>query len=138
MNIYSDRARFILVGDMNASLTRDIPTPRDLVFRKFCELQSLSMGDNYPIQDTFQHASGNSSSQIDYILCSVDENLNLIQGISILTWDQSNTSTHVPVTCCLPDISKQSQTDDSNQVRKKIRWEKLDRDRYRKSVESEV
>ena len=32
MNIYSDRARFILVGDMNASLTRDIPTSRDLVF----------------------------------------------------------------------------------------------------------
>ena len=73
-----------------------------------------------------------------HILCSVGENLNLIQGISILTWDPSNTSTHVPVTCCLPDISKQSQTDDSNQVRKKIRWEKLDRDRYRKSVESGV
>ena len=138
MNIYSDRARFILVGDMNASLTRDIPTSRDLVFRKFCESQSLSMGDNYPIQDTFQHASGNSSSQIDYILCSVGENLNLIKGISILTWDPSNTSTHVSVTCCLPDISKQLQTDDSNPFRKKIRWEKLDRDQYRKSVESGV
>ena len=96
------------------------------------------MGDNYQIQDTFQHASRNSSSQIDYILCSAGERLNLIQDISILTWDPSNTSTHVPVTCCLPDISKQSQTDDSNQVRKKIRWEKLDRDRYRKNVESMV
>ena len=31
-NMYSDRARFILVGDMNASLTREIPTSRDLVF----------------------------------------------------------------------------------------------------------
>ena len=92
------------------------------------------MGDNYPIQDTFQHASGNSSSQIDYILCSSGECLNLIQDISIPTWDPSNTSMHVPVTCCLPYISKQSQTDDSNQVRKKIRWEKLDRDRHRKNV----
>ena len=94
------------------------------------------MGDNYPIQDLFQHASGNPSSKIDYILCSAGECLNLIQDISILTWDPSNTSTHVPVTCCLPDISKQSHTDDSNQVRKKIRWEKLDRDWYRKNVES--
>ena len=138
MNIYSDRARFILVGDMNASLTREIPTSRDLVFSKFCESQCLSMGDNYQIQDTFQYASGNSSSQIDYILCSAGESLNLIQDISILTWDPSNISTHVPVTCCLPDISKQSQTDDSSQVRKKIRWEKLDRDRYRKNVDSMV
>ena len=96
------------------------------------------MGDNYPIQDTFHHASGISSSQIDYILCSAGESLNLIQDISILTWDPSNTSTHVPVTCCFPDISKQSQTDDINQVRKKIRWEKLDPDRYRKNVESMV
>ena len=89
MNIYSNRARFVLVGDMNASLTRDIPTSRDLVFRKFCESQCLSMGDNYPIQDTFQHASGNSSSQIDYILCSAGESLTLIQDISILTCDRS-------------------------------------------------
>ena len=37
MNIYPDRAWFILVGDMNASLTREIPTSRDLDFRKFCE-----------------------------------------------------------------------------------------------------
>ena len=37
MNIYSDRARFVLVGDMNASLTIEIPTSRDLVFRRLCE-----------------------------------------------------------------------------------------------------
>ena len=66
---------------MNASLTTDIPTSRDLVFRKFCESQCLSMGDSYPIQDTFKHASRNSSSQIDYILCSAGESLNLIQNI---------------------------------------------------------
>ena len=89
------RARFILVGDMNASLVREVPTARDTVLRKFCESHYLSIGENYLKKNTFQHFSGNSSSQIDYILCSGCDADNLIQDVEIFTWDPMNTSTHV-------------------------------------------
>ena len=46
MNTYASSARFILVGDMNASLVREVPTVRDTVFRKFCESHCLSIGEN--------------------------------------------------------------------------------------------
>ena len=109
MNIYSSTSQFIFLGDMNASLTREIPTSRDSVFREFCESQCLCMGDNYPTGDTFQHASGNSSSQIDYILCSASDALYLVKEVAILPRDPLNTSTHFPVICHLPGITKRRQ-----------------------------
>ena len=67
------------------------------------------MGDNYPKGDTFQHASGKSSSQIDSILCSASDALYWVKEVAILPWDPLNTSTHVPVICQLPGITKQMQ-----------------------------
>ena len=109
MNIYSSTSQFIFLGDMNASLTREIPTSRDSVFRKFCESQCLCMGDNYPTGDTFQHASGNFSSQIDYVLCSASDALYLVKEAAILPWDPLSPSTHFPVICQLPGITKRRQ-----------------------------
>ena len=138
MNIYSSTSQFILLGDMNASLTREIPTSRDSVFREFCESQCLCMGDNYPTGDTFQHASGNSSSQIDYILCSASDGLYLVKEVAILPWDPLNTSTHFPVICQLPGITKRRQGDPGGVSRRKIRWEKLDQVGYRNHVEAGI
>ena len=87
---------------MNASLTREIPTSRNRVFRKFCGSQCLCIGDNYPIGDNFQRVSGDSSSNIDYILCSASDASHLVKEVAILPWDPLNTSTHVPVICQLP------------------------------------
>ena len=138
MNTYASSARFILVGDMNASLVREVPTVRDTVFRKFCESHCLFIGENYPKKNTFQHFSGNSSSQIDYILYSGCDTDNLVQDVEIYTWDPMNTSTHVPVICNLPVITKKIGDDHHSVSRKKIRWEKLDQVGYRKQIEREI
>ena len=106
MNKYSSSAQFVLVGDMNASLTKENPTSRDNMFRKFCDSQCLYMRDNYPIGNTFQHASGHSSSQIDYILCSKRDAPTFTLEVTILPWDPLNTSTHASVVCRIPEVAK--------------------------------
>ena len=58
--------------------------------------------------------------------------------MEIYTWDPMNTSTHVPVICNLPVITKKIGDDHHSVSRKKIRWEKLDQVGYRKQMEREI
>ena len=58
--------------------------------------------------------------------------------MEIYTWDPMNTSTHVPVICNLPVITKKIGDDHHSISRKKIRWEKLDQVGYRKQIEREI
>ena len=117
---YSSNAKIVLVHDINAPLTRENPTPRD-VFRKYCNCQALYIGDNYPLGNTFHHSSGNSSSQIDYILCLKSDALTIIRDISILPGDPLNTSTHVSVACHIPKIAELILCEHTSGSRKKIR-----------------
>ena len=71
----------ILLGDLNASLTREEPSSRDKILRKFCKSQQLFLCEDYPVVSTFIHPSGKSQSQVDYILCMGDPRRSLVSGV---------------------------------------------------------
>ena len=58
----------VIGGDFNVSLHRGSHLHRDVLFREFVEEHELKLDSNYPVQDTFFHASSDSYFQIDYFL----------------------------------------------------------------------
>ena len=62
----------------------------------------------------------------------------MVQEVAILPWDPLNTSTHVPVICQLPGITKQMQGDLGVISKRKIRWEKLEQVGYRNHKEAGI
>ena len=124
----------ILLGDLNASLTREVPNSRDSILRKFCASQHLSISENYPVMNTFVHSNGKSQSQIDFILYVGNSGDSLVGDVKVCQ-DPLNTSTHFPVTCLMPPVVK--GTTDCQPVgtahRKKVLWAKLDRANYQRT-----
>ncbi|MEW8548319.1 MAG: endonuclease/exonuclease/phosphatase family protein, partial [Candidatus Thiodiazotropha sp.] len=128
---YSSSAYIILLGDMNASLLKDAPNTRDKLLMDFCNSHQLFLGESYPNGNTYHHSSGNSKSQIDYILTRGDFTGCPISDVEIKTREALNTSTHDPVVCMMPEVTSQVVSGESAvAVKKKIRWEKLNREGY--------
>ena len=138
INKYCHAYRIVLMGDLNASLTREDPSSRDKVLRKFCESQCLSLCDNYPSVNTFIHPNGKSKSQIDYILCMGDPGDSLVNNVQVYQ-DPLNTSTHLPVRCLMPPVtSRISEGPPVRVVNKKVLWTKLDKSKYQSILASKL
>ena len=80
INKFCHSHNVILLGDLNASFTREEPSSRDKILRKFCESQQLFLCEDYPVVSIFIHPSDKSQFQIDYILCMGDLRISLVSG----------------------------------------------------------
>ena len=63
---YKQSSDIILLGDMNASMFRDPPLPRDKYLKDVLNEMNLSLPVNYLEVYTYRHGSGKSI--IDYII----------------------------------------------------------------------
>ena len=63
---YHHSHSIILMGDLNASLNREPPYPRDKALRSFCISNNICT--DMPNVTTFYHSNGRDVSQIVYIL----------------------------------------------------------------------
>ena len=139
INKYCHAYSVILLGDLNASLTREVPNSRVNILRKFCASQHLSMCEDYPVMNTFVQPNGKSQSQIDYIVCVGNSGDSLVGDVKVCQ-DPLNTSTHFPVTCLMPPVVK--GTTDCQPVgsacRKKVLWAKLDKANYQRTLATKL
>ena len=139
INRYCHAYTVILLGDLNASLTREVPNSRDNVLRKFCPSQHLSVCEDYPVMNTFVHPNGKSQSQTYYILCVGNSGDSLVGDVKVCQ-DLLNTSTHFPVTCLMPPVVKRAT--DCQPVgsahRKKVLWAKLDKANYQRTLATKL
>ena len=120
----------IVLGDLNASLTRKQKTARDQLFlASIMEIGLLvCVLRSYPQCDPFFHHNDKASSQIDYILAFNDcDFLNEIFDMSRL-----NLSSHVPITTnLLCSFHGVGNTDEDGVVITNIvNWEKCDIAKY--------
>ena len=138
-NKYCHAYSVILLGDLNALLTREVPNSRENILRKFCASQHLSMCEDYLVMSTFVHPNGKSRSQIDYILCVGNSGDSSVGDVKVCQ-DPLNTSTHFPVTCLMPPVVK--RTTDCKPVgsarRKKVLWAKVDKANYQRTLATKL
>ena len=89
-------------------------------------------------EHTFKHHSGQSSSQIDYIIST---HQNVIQRYQIGRRDGENSSSHVNVSCylniALSDSLDLAHKQTSHSVRK-LQWDKINQTRYETTLETET
>ena len=112
-----------------------VSNPHDKLLRTFCQENALISNIENSPKCTFFHHSGKSSSQIDYILSRSDSGI--VSRIDISDMHEFNISSHVPVTM----LTNQSVTASIRnkhfkavQSTKKLQWDKLDKDKFQKSL----
>ena len=144
MNKYNN-CKFVLMGDMNASYSRNKPTTRDKTFISNMKEMNFKLPDNYPIGKTFHHYNGVSSYQIDYILPFNDKDL--VTNVRILSRDYGNTSTHDPVIGQLliklnslkdeleSNIEKNNNLNSDGIINSKLIWNTVDVFKYKQLVD---
>ena len=139
INKYCHAYSVILLGDLNASLTREVPNSRDNILGKFFVSQHLSMCEDYPIMNTFVHPNGKSQSQIYYILCVGNSGDSLV-GDAKVCQDPLNISTHFPVTCLMPPVVKGTTEFQSvvSAHRKNMLWAKFDKANYQRTLATKL
>ena len=127
--------RLVVCGDFNGTLMSSRSNQHDRLLRTFCEKNSLTDSLGGSTKCTFFHHSGNSSSQIDYILtksgCTLD---NLV---SIFDMQDINTSSHVPVTMSLNQFVSVTLSRKQSKPTKavmKLKWEKVDKDKFQTTL----
>lgn len=139
---YNETHTIILMGDLNASITRQIPSSRDRTFLVFC--RDLSISTLVPKIDTFFHVNGKDSLQSDYILIR-EEFSDLITRHVTLGYEDltSNVSDHVPVLAELSSDSLQYIRETASSTKPKdvpvhprLDWLKMDIVKYRSMTES--
>lgn len=130
---YSSGCAVFVCGDFNASLTRNPPNERDILLRNFTAAHGLNTQQSG--DPTFFHVSGNSSSEIDYILKN-----HLAHQISSPTQvhDQhpDNVSDHIPVFTVINIPAKQKNPE--TMITPKPDWDKCDKDLYRSTLMSSL
>ena len=134
---YKDSHKVVVCGDMNGTLL----TPRaynkhDVLIQHFVKEQGLKTLESP--QHTFFHHSGNSSSQIDYILST---DMNLLYKLEISGKDAENTSSHVKVSAMLRAKCAEGTVKinlNTSKSIKKLKWEKLDKGAYVQTLEREL
>ena len=93
---YRDSAKFVIGGDMNASLARK--STQDKQFQTFIQEHGLMVPEQCKSVFTFYHYNGKDASQIDYFLQS-DKLID-----TYITFDREplNSSTHNPILVKIP------------------------------------
>ena len=119
---YKQSSGIILVGDMNASLFRDPPLHCDKYLLDLLNEMNLSLPENYPNVHTYRHGAGKST--IDYIIHSSGQ---LVTSVTVFD-EHCNTSPHSAQLLSL-------STEDKPDIKCKLRWDKVDKDRYKELVE---
>ena len=114
---------------------------RDMLFMEFVTEHRLNDGVDYPVSDTFFHASNDSSSQIDYFLVAGSPSWSPLIKITIADMHYPNMSDHthlelslkLTVPLSLPEPSLQDQARDA-----KIRLNKCDTSLYKEVVQESL
>ena len=140
---YGDSHIIVIMGDLNASLTRSPPSARDKVLIEFCQRNNISI--EVPIANTFFHVNGVDRSQIDYFLTyEKDKHLvKIYQPIKENNTDPLNVSDHIPVYASIvASWEKQGSQhfQSKNNVHRYITfrtdWTKVDKLRYKEITNS--
>ena len=122
----------IVLGDLNASLTRKQKTARNKLFSASIMEIGLCVPRNYPQCDTFFHHNDKASSQIDYILAFND--CHFLTDIKNFDMSPSNLSSHVPITstanllCILQEVWNTAEYGDV--ITNRVNWQKCDIVKY--------
>lgn len=127
----------ILAGDLNASLTRDIPNSRDVLLRNFC--LEMEISTDVPNEPTFFHVNGNDRNQTDYLLVKECDKHYISSYVAIPFCElTSNVSDHIPVTVSidLGPILKKFQRMNNHTTHMKLNWDKMNKDEYRNVAET--
>ena len=130
---YKQSSDVILLGDMNASLFRDPPMARDKYLKGILSEMNLSLPDNYPEVHTYKHGSGKSI--IDYIIHSKK---GLVTSVTVFD-GHCNTSPHMAVAADIPYVQSVALETENNQlVINKLKWDKVDKIKYKELVEDRL
>ena len=124
-----------MCGDFNVTLVSSRSNQHDLLLRTFCEKNSLTDSLGGSTKSTFFHHSGNSSSQIDYILTKSGCTLGNL--VFIFDMQDINTSSHVPVTMSLNQFVSVTLSRKQSKPTKavmKLKWEKVDKDKFQTTL----
>lgn len=92
---YCDTHMILIMGDLNASLTKKPPSSRDNLLIEFCRENDLMT--DVPVADTFFHVNGVDSSQIDYFLTLRRDRHRLTYLDTPDAIDPVNVSDHAPI-----------------------------------------
>ena len=85
----------VIGGDWNGSLHRTKYCAHDSLLRSFLKEHSLILPVNYPVRDTFFHASSDCSSQIDYFVVSRLSKLEEVASIEDMHYLNVSDHTHI-------------------------------------------
>ncbi|CAG2231590.1 unnamed protein product [Mytilus edulis] len=130
---YQDLYEIILCGDLNGTLLHSRSNKHDKLLKNFVQELGLQTAGNYDSKMTFFHHSGQSSSQIDYILT---RNISIFKEHKI--WDRSatNSSAHVPVetntTVTIPSAANRKPSEGTSY--KKLLWDEINTEIYNSNL----
>lgn len=127
---YQDSHSIILMGDLNGSITKEIPNARDKKLTSFCRDHDIDI--RVPKQDTFFHVNGRDSNQSDYILSKRDATLKL-GSYSVMDYEllPTNVSDHIPVQSHIEVGSRPRGTKPKAATyQQRINWDKIDKGTY--------
>ena len=123
----------ILLGDMNASMFRDPPLPRDKYLKDVLIEMNLSLPENYPEDHTYRHGLGKST--IDYI---IHNKQGLVTSVTVFD-EHCNTSPHSAVSANIPYVqSVAMKSEEKSAVMNKLKWDKLDKVKNKELVENRL
>ena len=114
---YNGSHTAVIRGDLNSCMHRGSGPRRDRLFMEFVSEHRLNDGVDYPVGDTFSHASNDSSSQTDYFLVAGSPSWSPLIKITIADMHYLNISDHtllelslkLTVPLSLPEPSSQDQ-----------------------------
>ena len=137
---YWDSHTIILMGDLNASVTKEDPNARDKALLKFCHELSISV--EVPKQETFFHVNGRDTNQSDYILLQSTKT-NRCKTYLQLGYEElgTNVSDHIPVLMKFSTkVTKHHDNGNgkSSLTQPKVRWDKIDIAKYRTLTEKKT
>jgi endonuclease/exonuclease/phosphatase family metal-dependent hydrolase len=98
---YSPTSVVVIAGDYNASLLEERSDNQSRQLRAFIKEMGLTM-PNLGNKPTFHSHNGRDTSQIDYILTTRGQHLS---QVTIADMEPTNTSTHVPITALVSNIT---------------------------------
>ena len=130
---YKQSSDIILLGDMNASMFRDPPLPRDKYLKDVLNEMNLSLPVNYSEVYIYRHGSGKSI--IDYI---IQNKSGLVKSVYVVD-EHCNTSPHSAVAATIPYVQSVAiNTEEKVVNRNKLKWDKVDKAKYKDLVEERL
>ena len=141
---YHHSHSIILMGDLNASLNREPPYPRDKALRGFCISNNICT--DMPKVTTFYHSNGRDVSQIDYILTTKEDKEIACSNEKTPHPDilDQNVSDHEPVfgSINIPNVNVNSNNTGTRSIDRyqgvKTNWDKIDKDKYKRLLDERI